>query len=223
MNTLTLSGWATPADSLAKAIAPDAATFDYSDYASAEESFEGLRRFADVEHIIGWSMGGQLALRATAAGVLRPKRLTLIGVPFQFVQSADVTAAMDPFTFATFRENYIAEPERTASRFHALVANGDKLFKHVASKMHLHHEAAQTRRWLPWFDDLGQATLAGMDLSMVPATTIIHGTEDTIVPVAQAEMIARALPNATVQQWEGVAHAPHLHDSDRFIAAMRTA
>ena len=223
MNTLTLSGWATPADALAKAIAPEAATFDYSDYASASASFKGLKKFADAEHVIGWSMGGQLALRAIAAGVLRPKRLTLIGVPYQFVQSAAVTAAMDPFTFATFRENYIAQPERTASRFHALVAKGDRLFKDVASKIHLHHAAAQTDRWLPWFDDLGATTLAGVDFSAIRCATIIHGTADTIVPVAQATLLANALPNARLQQWEGVAHAPHLHDPARFIAAMSAA
>lgn len=220
MSTLTLSGWATPADAVAKAIAPDAATFDYSDYPSAEASFEGLRQFRDVEHIIGWSTGGQLALRAIADGVFRPARVTLIGVPFQFVQSADLKAAMDPFTFTTFRENYIEQPERTASRFQALVAKGDSLFKQVVGKLHLHHEVTETERWLPWLDELGTASLAGLDLSMIPQVTIIHGTADTVVPVAQSALLAKAIPNATLQQWEGVAHAPHLHDSARLMAAL---
>ncbi len=226
MSTLALSGWATPADAVAKAIAPDAATFDYSDYPSAEASFEGLRQFRGVEHVIGWSMGGQLALRAIADGVFRPARLTLIGVPFQFLQSAEMKDAMDPFTFATFRENYLEEPERTASRFHALVAKGDSRFKQVVAQVHLHPQVAEHDRWLPWFDDLGAASLAGLDFSMVPHATIIHGTHDNIVPVAQSALLAKAIPNATLQQWEGVAHAPHLHDCARFkdaLSAQRSA
>lgn len=219
MSTLTLSGWATPADAVAKAIAPDAAVFDYSDYPSAEASFEGLRQFRDVEHVIGWSTGGQLALRAIADGVFRPHRVTLIGVPFQFVQSAEVKAAMDPFTFATFRENYVEQPERTASRFQALVAKGDSLFKQIVGKLHLHHEVTETERWLPWFDELGAASLAGMDFSMIPQATIIHGSNDGIVPVAQAHLLAKAIANATLDIWEGVAHAPHLHDAERLRSA----
>lgn len=55
---------------------------------------------------------------------------------------------------------------------------------------------------------------------MVPHATIIHGMADTIVPVAQATLLAEALPNARVELWDGVAHAPHLHDRARFIEAM---
>ena len=83
--------------------------------------------------------------------------------------------------------------------------------------MQLHHEAAQTQRWLPWFDDLGATTFAGADLSMIPRATIIHGTADTIVPVTQAEMLAKALPNAALNIWEDAAHAPHLHDATRLM------
>jgi pimeloyl-[acyl-carrier protein] methyl ester esterase len=220
MKTLALSGWAQPADAVANAIAPDAAIFDYSDYPSAEASFAGLQKFADAEQVIGWSLGGQLALRAMAAGILKPKSLVLIGVPYQFLQSPQVKTAMDPLTYTTFRNNYAADPARTSARFHALVAKGDQKFRSVMDQLDHHEAVADTSRWLPWFDVLGEVSLHDVDLSATPAALIIHGEADGIVPVAQAEMLANALPSAHLQRWEGAAHAPHLHDAARLREAI---
>lgn len=220
MSVLTLSGWATPADAIAKALAPGAATFDYSNYSSVEASFKGLAQFHDVEHVIGWSMGGQLALRAIANGIIKPRRLTLISVSYQFRQSPEVKAAMDTLTYTTFRDNYARDPERTAARFKALTAKGDSKFKKVMDQLDLHADVTDTNRWLPWLDDLGHTSLAALDLSKVPHTTLIHGTEDAIVPVAQSRLLAERLPNVWLEEWEGVAHAPHLHDAERLKEAM---
>lgn len=217
MSTLALSGWATPADSVAKAIAPEAASFDYSAHANIEQAINALKEFHDVEHIIGWSLGGQLALHAIASGALNPARLTLISTPFQFVQGGAVKQAMDRFTFDTFRTNYLADPERTATRFNSLVAKGDGQMREVMSKLDLHTDVTDTGRWLPWLDVLDRNPVSMLALASAPATTIIHGTQDTIVPVAQAQLLAEALPNARVELWEGVAHAPHLHDAARLM------
>jgi len=212
---LTLSGWAQPSDAVARAIAPEAAWFDYSAYPNAAASFEALHTFREHEHVIGWSMGGQLALRAIAAGVLRPRKLTLIAAPYQFVRTPSLAQAMDTLTFTTFRENYVTDPERTAGRFHALVAKGDARFREVMSGLSHHAQVLDTGRWLPWLDDLGATSLAGLDLTAVPETSIIHGTHDAIVPIAQAQLLADAIPSARIERWEGVAHAPHLHDATR--------
>lgn len=219
MSTLTLSGWGTPADSVAAAVAPGAAVFDYSAHATMAQALGGLRAFHDAEHVMGWSLGGQLALHAIAAGVLRPKRLTLIATPYQFVKDANVTEAMDRFTFDTFRANYQTDPERTATRFNGLVAKGDRQMRAVMSRLALHERVEDTARWLPWLDTLDHAPVSSLQMLGAPQTTIIHGAQDAIVPVAQAQLLAQALPHARVEIWEGVAHAPHLHDADRLRSA----
>lgn len=217
---LTLSGWTQPSDAVARALAPDAATFDYSDYATLEASFEGLRAFADAEAIIAWSLGGQVALRAIAAGVLRPKRLTLIATPYQFVQSATRKHAMDAQTFQTFRDNYAQDPKRTSARFHALVAKGDSQASHILKQLEHHPAVLDTQCWLPWLDMLGTSNLDGIDLRHMPPTTIIHGTRDAIVPIQQARLLAEMLPQAWLEEWDGAAHAPHLHDRERLQEAL---
>lgn len=220
MKTLMLSGWGQPADAMAH-VAPDAATFDYSVYATTEQAVEALHLFRDAEHIVGWSLGGQLALHAIAAGALHPRRLTLIGVPFQFVKGGAVDHGMDRFTFDTFRSNYATDPERTATRFHSLLAKGDREARSVMQGLSNHPEIANAARWLPWLDALDRQPPSMLALRIAPATTIIHGSQDAIVPVAQAHMLAAALPDARVDIWDGAAHAPHLHDSARLRSAMQ--
>lgn len=216
MKTLTLSGWAQPADALAR-IVPDSLHFDYSDYANPEASFEGLKQFADVERIVAWSMGGQLALRAIAAGVLKPRKLVLVASAYQFVSEF----GMDDFTFNQFRKNYETDPARAKTRFHGLVAKGDTHAKRILSELDHHHDVENTARWLPWLDDLAAYTLEHTDLSAIPETLILHGEEDAIVPIAQSEKLVKRLKSGILERWKACAHAPHLHDSETFRARIR--
>ncbi|PZP84331.1 MAG: hypothetical protein DI582_09010 [Azospirillum brasilense] len=217
---LTFSGWGQPADALSHALQlPDAACFDYSQYAGLDAAIDALRG-TRAGHVVAWSLGGQLALHAMARGALLADRLTLLGVPFQFVQSDDYTHAMDRFTFDTFRDNYARDAARTASRFQGLVAKGDSRFRQVMAGFRSHPHIEDTTRWLPWLHALDDAPVSAITLAGVPATTIIHGSNDGIVPLAQTQALQAAMPHATVEVWEGAAHAPHLHDAQRLRAAL---
>lgn len=223
MSMLTLSGWTQPSDALARGLSlHHAHVFDYSDYPSAAASFEALRAFADVEEVVAWSMGAQLAIRAVAAGVLKPKHMTLLAAPYQFVSTEDFADGMDPLTYRQFRENYTANPVRTKSKFHALVAKGDVHARRVQGMLDHHPDVDNTARWLPWLDDLGEHSLQGVDTSAMPPTLLIYGTEDAVVPVKQGEKMLEILPQATLSRWEGAAHAPHLHDATRVLHEIAT-
>jgi len=217
MTILTLSGWTQPSDALSRLI-PGSVHFDYSDYASPEASFEGLKQFEYAERIIAWSLGGQLALRAISAGVVKPKKLTLIAAPYQFVGEN----GMDDFTFTQFRANYEADATRSKSRFHGLIAKGDKHHKRIVDELDHHHDVENISRWLPWLDDLARISLRDMDLSAVPAPLIIHGENDVIVPIGQSEALAKHLRSGIFERWEECGHAPHLHDTEKFTARLNT-
>lgn len=210
--TLILSGWAQPADALAH-LAEDAVLFDYSDHPSPAAAMEALSIIRPAR-AIGWSMGGQLALRAIAAGALAPGHLTLIGTPLRFVGEHGMGAE----TFRLFRESYASDPARTKTRFHALIAKGDKAARQVMELLGHHPGVGETSRWLPWLDDLGGHEIAPETLASAPPTLIIHGMNDAIVSHAQGELLARAMPNAQLNSWADVGHAPHLHDAARLKA-----
>lgn len=217
MTILTLSGWTQPADALAR-IVPDSIAFDYSEYANSEASFVGLKQYEHAERVVAWSMGGQLALRAIAAGVLNPKKLILIAAPYKFVSEF----GMDDFTFNQFRENYLADAARSKTRFHGLIAKGDKHHKELVGLLGHHPEVENTNRWLPWLDELARFDLETLELQRVPETLIIHGVNDVIVPVEQSEILAKRLKSGTLEKWKECGHAPHLHDTPRFTARLQT-
>lgn len=224
MSTLVLSGWAQPADALAHLIdeaEENLLLFDYSDYSSLEAVLAALKH---VKHrrCIGWSLGGALALEAIAVGALTPTHLTLIATPYQFVQTPEYRPAMDPFTYATFCDNYATNPSRTKERFHALTAKGDLDFKRVLGDLRHHPKVDHASHWLPWLKWLGQQQAplhekALAALERIP-TFIVHGKQDAIVHVQQGIDLEKAMPNASISVWGEAGHAPHLHDAQQLKA-----
>jgi pimeloyl-ACP methyl ester carboxylesterase len=191
----------------------DAVLFDYSDYPNPGAAIEALGKI-NPTHVVGWSMGGQLALRAITAGALVPKHLTLIAAPYRFV-GAD---GMGDETFRLFRESYIADAARTKTRFHGLIAKGDAKQKQVMGMLGHHKQVLDTARWLPWLDALALHVVDVSTLASLPPTLIIHGMNDAIVPHAQSEHLAAHLPHAQLNRWAEVGHAPHAHDAARMQA-----
>jgi pimeloyl-ACP methyl ester carboxylesterase len=218
MTTLLLSGWTQPTDALAP-LADDAVLFDYSDYASPDAAIEALRKLKP-RHAVAWSLGGQLALRAIAAGALAPKHLTVIAAPVQFVSSGSDLEGMGAETYRLFKESYMHDPARTKSRFHGLIAKGDGAFKQVMGLLGYHPQVEDIGRWLPWLEDLAHYRLDMVGLASAPPTLIIHGMNDVIVPHAQSEYLARHLPRAQLNSWAQVGHAPHAHDAVRLRREM---
>jgi malonyl-CoA O-methyltransferase len=215
MKTLSLSGWTQPADALTPLL-PDALTFDYSAYDNADAAIAALAEFRDIPRVVAWSMGGQLALKAVAAGVLAPQKLFLIAPPFQFVNDAGFRDGMDPETFRLFRQNYATAPARTRERFHGLIAKGDRNQRAVMEQLRHHPEIERMERFLPWLDALGVENLRGLKLPALPHMAILQGANDAIVPVGQARHIHALYPQAILDIWEETAHAPHFSDSVRF-------
>lgn len=214
MQILSLSGWAQPINAL-QGVAPHATLFDYSEYATEEATMHVLARYRDIPMIIAWSMGAQLALKAIAAHVLKPKFLLILAAPFQFVSDAQFGDGMDPLTFQQFRDNYARDAARTTQRFHGLIVKGDKHSKHILSQLSHHENVRDTKRWLPWLERLGRESLSNVVIPYPARTIIVHGDKDAIVPVAQATHLQALMPKSQLEIWQDVAHAPHLHDAAR--------
>lgn len=219
---LTLSGWTRHEDSLKPFLPEHAISFDYSAHAPGDAVFQALGAYKTARHVVAWSQGAQLTLRALARGVLAPEKVTLLAPSAFFVKQDTHDHAMDGFTYQTFCENYASDAARTKKRFNGLVAMGDAQQKQVMDGLIHHDEVENTNRWLPWLQDLQHQDLRGEPLENITAhVQIIHGLADGVIHPKQAEILAEKLPNAVLHLWENCAHAPHLHNGGNLLKLLK--
>lgn len=202
MNILALSGWGQPYHAL-EHIAPEA---DHVDYTASEI-------MSEHDAIIGWSLGGQLAVRAIAAGRAKPKKLVLIAAPFQFVATPEKKLGMPRDQFDKFRDNYAKNPARTLTKAWELIAKNDSKAEHIRTRSGAYDiTQEQQRPWLEWLDNLNAFSCDVLDFSDFPPTLLIHGAGDVVVSAEQSHAFAKAIPQAKQFILPESGHAPHWHD-----------
>ncbi len=218
MKILTLSGWAQDHEALTPLLDMPMEAEHYSDHAdyAAWKRAHSERKY-DV--VIGWSLGGQLAVRALNDKWLSARKLILIGTPYQFVANHRFSHAMEPWLFGQFVENYQMDPQRTAKRFRGLIAKNDMREKEVSRSLRLHAEVERKERWAGWLKEL-EGTGFDTVSSDFPETLVIHGEKDSLVKYAQAQHLEDILPHSSLYSLPHAAHAPHLHDKAQVQAAM---
>jgi pimeloyl-ACP methyl ester carboxylesterase len=210
MSVLCLTGWQQPADALAS-IAPDALHFDYSTYDSVDAVFAALPRAPRLA--VGWSLGGQLLVRAIAMGHIRPQALILLGAPFQWVEDANFSGVSKAMA-GDARANYAAQPQAMLKNLNALVALGDAHEKSILRS--LNASLSLWKRGPFWLDELTRTSCRELNFSGFPPTVIIHGAKDKVIYPHNAHAFKELLPQAELQLWPECAHAPQLHDAAAF-------
>lgn len=216
MRIACVSGWGQPADALA-AIAPSATHVTYADQPSVTSALQAIATQArGHELLIGWSLGGQLALRAIATGLLRPKRLVLIATPFQFVQSASLPIGMPIDLFAKFKHNYAKNPQNTLKKAWELIAlndsNAQNVLNHLAKQ---DRDAVFAQNWGQWLQILENFSCKTLDTNDIPAPLLIHGDHDHVVYPNQAAQFKKLLPKARLEILPSCGHAPHWHNPEQ--------
>lgn len=221
MHTVTLSGWGQPHDALS-VIAPNSHAIDYAHAASVEAAFHLIAEEAKAaERIIGWSLGGQLAVRAIAGGYIAPKQLVLIATPYQFMMQDALAIGMGRQTFGQFRDNFEKNARRTLNKAWELIHHNDIRTDYIELHMRAFDKDAVLKKdWLRWLDILKDFSCETLDFTSFPNTLLIHGEEDVVVEKNQSQQLARRITGATLQLWEGCGHAPHFHDAARLVKAI---
>lgn len=212
MSVLTLSGWGQPHDALSHVV-PGAEHLDYSAFSRLELLHRHIHDTRQgYEAIIGWSLGGQLAVQALSHGILRAKTLVLISAPFRFVRQPGTPHGMPRAVYNMFCANFRRDPKRTLRKAWDLVTHNDRHADRVKSCMPAsRQEPMLTRHWDYWLEHLGAFDCGSLELAHLPPTLIIHGESDAVVDVAQVNLFADRLPDARVVTWPGCGHAPHWH------------
>jgi len=180
---------------------------------------------ADLEHLVrtlatprialvGWSMGGLIAQELALRLGERVRALVLVAT----------TAG----GFSDVR-NPRAQPERAAAMktemaadFRAFVRGfAPQLFKAGGESPLLAWAVTQMQKMSPQvalasFEAFLAADLRKQVARLPRPTAVLHGRHDALLPVADAEDLARRIPGSTLTVFEESGHAPFLEEPDAF-------
>jgi pimeloyl-[acyl-carrier protein] methyl ester esterase len=174
--------------------------------------------------LLGWSLGGQVAMRAALDHPHRIARLVLLASTPRFVMTEDWNHGMAATDLKDFGMALMADPQSTLLRFLSLQTRG------MPGQKALLQQLRQTLLAAPAAD--GEALAAGLSIlrdtdlreelpGLTQPTLVLYGALDTLTPAAAGVWLAETLPVAQHLELPFAAHAPHLSHGGEVAAAIR--
>ncbi len=174
--------------------------------------------------VVGWSMGGGVALELAMQHRARVGALVLLGT---------IGASMPmPLSLGLLRFHGVGE---LMVRLVESPAFRRELLRDTAHASFTRHERAVDRYWDAWHVRgrvrYLRRLLRALDIAPLEArlgavatpTILVHGDHDRLVPVAVAREIARKIPGAELRVLKHTGHSPHLEEPAAVRAAIRDA
>ena len=173
--------------------------------------------------VLGWSLGGQVAMRWAMRERGRIARLALVATTPRFVASHDWAPAMSADTLRRFGDELAVSWRLTMQRFLALQVHGSDEGRATLAAMRHQLLARGDPAPSALADTL--ALLASSDLregvpTIAARTLVVSGERDLLAPAAAGEWLAARLPDARYVRIEGAAHAPFLSHRAAFDRAL---
>jgi len=181
------------------------------------------RQLPEGTTLLGWSLGGQVAMRAALDHPHKITRLVLLASTPKFVAAEDWQLGMALADLQDFGSALMADPQATLLRFLSLQTRG------MADQKICLQQLRQTLLAAPQGANealsSGLAILRETDLRpemarLTQPTLILHGALDTLTPPAAGAWLADTLPVAQHIELLRAAHAPHLSHREEVAAAI---
>ncbi len=183
-----------------------------------------VQQLPDGALLLGWSLGGQVAMRAALDQPGKIARLILLASTPRFVAADGWAHGMALADLQAFGAALLTDPQATLLRFLGLQTRG------MAGQKALLQSLQQTLLAAP--ETRAEALASGLDIlrqadlrSELPRLTqpalILHGALDTLTPAAAGAWLAEVLPAARHVEFARAAHAPHLSHGEDVAAAIR--
>ena len=174
--------------------------------------------------LLGWSLGGQVAMRAALDHPRKIARLILLASTPKFVMAEDWDRGMAIADLRAFGEALLTDPQATLLRFLSLQTRGMPDPKTCLQQLRQTLLAAPVARAEALAS--GLAMLYDTDLrtelpQLRQPTLVLHGALDTLTPPAAGAWLAAALPDVRHVEFARAAHAPHLSHGDEVAEAIR--
>jgi pimeloyl-[acyl-carrier protein] methyl ester esterase len=165
--------------------------------------------------LIGWSLGGQLALQLAARPACAVRSLVLIATTPRFVQDADWPHGLPAATYQQFAAQLERDSAGAVARFLELQVRADRYAQATLASLRSALEEHGTAH--PQALQAGLALLAQNDLrALAPTmrlpTLVIAGQSDRITPPGAARALSALLPCAYLLELPRTGHAPFISE-----------
>jgi pimeloyl-[acyl-carrier protein] methyl ester esterase len=180
-----------------------------------------LESLSDRYSLLGWSLGGQIALDLAAAMPGSVERLVLVATTPRFASGPGWPHGMPATALERMASQLRTNYKRTVSEFLELQVRGSVGAEKVLADLHASlfaHGEAHPKALVSGLATLESSDLRPM-LSLVRAPTlVVAGQYDRVTLPAASRALADALPNAKYVEIRRAAHAPFLSHTTEFAA-----
>lgn len=173
--------------------------------------------------VLGWSLGGQVAMHWALARPERIARVVFVATTPRFIAGDDWPYAMSADTLARFGDELRVSWRLTIERFLMLQLKGGEHARATLSKL----RAELFARGMPSPAALEGALslLREIDLraevgAIGQPALVVAGERDTLALPEAGRWLAHRLPNAKFALIPGAAHVPFLSHADAFAATL---
>lgn len=176
--------------------------------------------------LAGWSLGAMLALDLAARHPERIQQLVLFGTTPRFVAGPDWPHGLDAPTVAAFSSGFATDPEATLRRFMALQLLGESRRRgvmHSLGNALLLCDEGNTPALADGLHILAQADLRASVANIEQPVSLIHGRDDALMPLAAAQWLAQALPDARLTVLDGCGHVPFVSQAEECARLLEAA
>jgi pimeloyl-[acyl-carrier protein] methyl ester esterase len=173
--------------------------------------------------VLGWSLGGQIALQWARMRPGRVRQLILVATTPSFVAREDWPHAMAADTLSRFGDELRVSCRLTLQRFLALQVHGSAEGRATLAQLRdrlFERGAPSPSALASSLDVLCRSDLRAALAGITTPALVIGGDRDALVPLQATRELAAALPNGQHVTIAGAAHAPFLSHRLAFLDAV---
>lgn len=173
--------------------------------------------------VVGWSLGGLLALRLAKLSAERVSRLVLISTTPRFVTAPDWITAMTPTVLGNFAQRLRSDYRGTVQDFLALQVRGEE--KELAALRELRQRLQAGGLPQPGALEAGLEILRMTDLrsalgALSQSTLVVAGEHDRVTPPGASRFLAEQLPAGQLLIVRRAGHAPFISHTEEFLGSL---
>ena len=167
--------------------------------------------------LLGWSLGGMLAMRLAHQYPERIKALILLNTTPSFRQRDDWLYGCDAQTLAAFEQGIATQESKAMRRFFALMLQGEHVsretYRNITKQAIDQQHPPSSFALKQGLNILSTWDLRSMLPDMIQPTCVIHGQQDAVIPVQAGKYLAEHIPDADFFSIAEAGHAPLLTHS----------